>query len=108
MQWVVGPDPISTAQNNQADEYQKAGNSLRAGARASRIVRVFRIIKFSKVLGFLKDYSLPFLFTRQTKEQIEAAKANKTRRKEQRMESDDVPEKSRVGAAMTDLMNKRY
>ena len=77
--------------------FGQAGKALRAGARANKIVRVFvRVLKYSRMLKM-------FRYTPKASMRLKAvakvvAETGKV---------DDVPEKSRVGAAMTDLMNQR-
>lgn len=77
--------------------FGQAGKALRAGARANKIVRIFvRVLKYSKVLKV-------FRYTPKASMRLKAvAKVLSETGK-----VDDVPEKSRVGAAMTDLMNQR-
>ena len=95
IQWIVGRD---TVDGKNVSLFGQAGKALRAGARANKIVRIFvRVLKYSKVLKV-------FRYTPKASMRLKAvAKVLSETGK-----VDDVPEKSRVGAAMTDLMNQRY
>lgn len=94
IQWIVGSQ---TMEGKNVIIFGQAGKALRAGARANKIVRIFvRVLKYSKVLKV-------FRYTPKASMRLKAvAKVLSETGK-----VDDVPEKSRVGAAMTDLMNQR-
>ena len=71
---------------------------MRAGARANKIVRVFvRLLKYARLLKV-------FRYTPKASMRLKAVAKVLT----EDGKVDDVPEKSRVGAALTDLMNQRY
>ena len=96
MQWVVGPG-IMDGNNRDVTAFGTVGNALRAGARANKIVRVFvRLLKYSRLLKL-------FRYTPKTTMRLKAVA--KVVIDDGKVE--DVPEKSRVGAALTDLMNQR-
>ena len=79
--------------------FGEAGKALRAGARANKIVRVFvRVMKYTRLLKV-------FRFSPKANMRLKAVAAKVV---EDDAKVDDVPEKSRVGAALTDLMNQRY
>jgi hypothetical protein len=78
--------------------FGQAGKALRAGARANKIVRIFvRVLKFARMLKV-------FRYTPKSTTRLKAV----TKVLTETGKVDDVPEKSRVGAAMTDLMNQRF
>ena len=96
MQWVVDPG-IMDGNNRDVTAFVTVGNALRAGARANKIVRVFvRLLKYSRLLKL-------FRYTPKTTMRLKAVA--KVVIDDGKVE--DVPEKSRVGAALTDLMNQR-
>jgi hypothetical protein len=112
MHWIVNDNVGIEYYSAGSYQYQKAGYALRAGARASRIVRIFRMIKFAKIAKLLdfssmgkEDMSNGSVGRTGTAAKLRSSGKGLSQKDEA---PEDVPEKSRVGAAMTDLMNQRY
>jgi hypothetical protein len=97
IQWIVGQKTLD-GNNLSVTLFGQAGKALRAGARANKIVRIFvRVLKFARMLKV-------FRYTPKSTMRLKAV----TKVLTETGKVDDVPEKSRVGAAMTDLMNQRF
>ena len=70
------------------------GGGAQTGARAGRVVRLVRMVRLVRLVKLLKYTSMKKLFTPNA---VENGRAEAT----------EVPAESRVGAAMSDLTNRR-
>ena len=87
MEWMLGP--AYEAVNGGTTLNAAAGDSSQAGARASRVVRLVRMVRLVRLIKLYK-YS-----------------AIKRKPEETDNEVEEAPAESRVGAAMSDLTNRR-
>lgn len=86
MNWLIGENAANTISGSNSQS-AKAGSASRAGARAGRVVRLVRMVRLVRLIKLYK-YA--------------------TAKKEEEGNDEDMPEESRVGAAMADLTNRRY
>ena len=82
MEWIIGG-----SLNSGGNQSAKAGTASRAGARAGRIIRLVRMVRLVRLVKLYKYAS--------------TAKGKAT-------EDDGGATESRVGAAMSDLTNRRW
>jgi hypothetical protein len=90
MEWMLGP--AYQAVNGGTTMNAAAGDSSQAGARASRVVRLVRMVRLVRLIKLYKYSS------------IKRKPENTT---ETENEGEEAPAESRVGAAMSDLTNRR-
>ena len=121
MSWVV--DQTSVSSVSGLPIYQNIGPSIRAGARASRIIRIGKLMRVDKAHEYVHlnlvqatKATLAFIKGTSTDDSNQSTKGyrplNKNRQNGnsyERSPKEDTNhvEQSRVGAAMTDLTNQR-
>jgi len=88
MSWVLGP----ANETVNGGDTQNAQAGAQAGQRAGRVVRLVRMVRLVRLIKLYK-YSAP-----KRTEAVEEEKANAV---------EEAPAESRVGAAMSDLTNRR-
>jgi len=104
---------VDISGGDSGDAPSKAGNASKAGARAGRIIRLVRMVRLVRLVKLYK-YSAK-IQEQKKKEKLKREKADERKAEGKPPIEDDgeetvvlaVGKESRVGAAMSDLMNRR-
>lgn len=98
MPWLIGQEGYETI-NGSSVQSARAGKASKTGARAARVVRVVRMVRLVRMAKLYKYATAA------------ADRESKAKLKSQngvaQADDDEMPPESKVGAAMSDLTNRR-